>query len=300
MDSTPTLRTERLVLTPLQLDDAPSIQRLFPHWEVVRYLDSHVPWPYPDDGALQFVRDIALPAIARGEAWHWVIRLADESDQAIGCVSLHDQPDNHRGFWLSPPWQGQGYMSEACAAVNRFWFQTLGRPTMRVPKAADNLASRRISAREGMRLLRVQDGHFVSGPIRQETWELTRDTWLHQQRVVLEATLVGLEQALLNQQIRSDAAALQRLLADDFLEFGASGRVWRKMEVIDALLHETFTPRALHDCQVRLLADEVAQVTYTCVGQTPTLRSSIWRRSDDGWQMVFHQGTPTRAGRVTT
>lgn len=61
----PTLHTDRLVLTPLRLEDAPAIQKLFPQWEVVRYLDRRVPWPYPEDGALVYVRDIALPAMLR-------------------------------------------------------------------------------------------------------------------------------------------------------------------------------------------------------------------------------------------
>ena len=54
MDShpTPALCTERLLLRPLELADADAIQQLFPQWEVVRYLNALVPWPYPADGAL--------------------------------------------------------------------------------------------------------------------------------------------------------------------------------------------------------------------------------------------------------
>lgn len=174
----PTLRTARLLLTPIELTDAEVIQRRFPHWEVVRYLDSRVPWPYPDDGALAYVRDVVLPAMARGEEWHWMIRLASEPDDAIGTISLFDQPDNHRGFWLAPAWQGHGYMSEACEAVNRFWFLTLEKPALRVPKAVPNQGSRRISEREGMRLVGRDEGHFVSGVLPRETWELTREEWL--------------------------------------------------------------------------------------------------------------------------
>lgn len=181
MDRLPTLHTERLLLKPLQLADADAIQRLFPQWEVVRYLDHRVPWPYPADGALIYVRDMALPAMHRGEEWHWMIRLGGEADGVIGSISLYDQPGNHRGFWLAPAWQGQGYMSEACAAVNRFWFQTLERPLMQVPKAIVNQGSRRISEREGMRCVGRDEGHFVSGVLPRETWELTREEWLARQ-----------------------------------------------------------------------------------------------------------------------
>lgn len=177
MDSLPTFRTERLILTPLQLSDAADLQQLFPHWEVVRYLAAVVPWPYPADGALTFIRDRSLPAMARGSEWHWMIRLA-ESAQSIGSISLYASPGNNRGFWLAPQWQGKGYMSEACAAVNRYWFEVLGKPVMQVPKAVDNHASRRVSEREGMRLVEVQKGHFVCGVMGKEIWELERDEWL--------------------------------------------------------------------------------------------------------------------------
>ncbi|CDF93527.1 MULTISPECIES: GNAT family N-acetyltransferase [unclassified Pseudomonas] len=178
MPHLPTFQTQRLILTPLQLTDAPAIQALFPHWEVVRYLDSRVPWPYPADGALGYVRDHALPAIERGEEWHWMIRLASDPTQIIGSISLFDQPDNHRGFWLSPQWQGLGYMSEACKVINDYWFVTLGRPVMVVPKAVGNQGSRRISEREGMRLLRIERGRFVGGELDKEVWALDREQWL--------------------------------------------------------------------------------------------------------------------------
>jgi RimJ/RimL family protein N-acetyltransferase len=174
----PTFQTQRLFLTPLQLTDAPAIQALFPQWEVVRYLDSRVPWPYPADGALAYVRDHALPAIERGKEWHWMIRLASDPAQIIGSISLFDQPDNHRGFWLSPQWQGHGYMREACEVINEYWFVTLDRPMMVVPKAVGNQASRRISERERMRLLRTERGRFVSGELDKEVWALDREQWL--------------------------------------------------------------------------------------------------------------------------
>ena len=180
MDSSPTFHTQRLLLTPLQAADIPAIQQLFPHWDVVRYLDSRVPWPYPPDGAERYVQDHVLPAMGQGKEWHWMIRLATDPEQCIGSISLYDQPGNHRGFWLSPPWQGRGYMQEACKAINQHWFETLARPVMQVPKAVGNDASRRVSEREGMRLINVGEGDFVSGRLGKQTWELRREDWLEQ------------------------------------------------------------------------------------------------------------------------
>ncbi len=169
--------TERLILRPLELADAPRIQYLFPHWEIVRYLQNRVPWPYPSDGAEFYCREIALPQMERGEAWHWTIRLRCAPAEMIGFISLVKGEADNRGFWLSPPWQGQGLMSEACAWANDFWFDVLGFPVLRVAKAAANTASRRISERQGMRLVGVAEKDYVSGRLPSEVWEITADEW---------------------------------------------------------------------------------------------------------------------------
>ncbi|MGY2292509.1 GNAT family N-acetyltransferase [Pseudomonas sp. SDO528_S397] len=179
MDPLPTLYTELLILQPLSLDDADAIQQQFPHWEVVRYLNAQVPWPYPADGARHYLETVALPAIARGEEWHWSIRLKSAPQQLIGNVSLMDEVDNNRGFWLGPQWQGRGLMAQASAAVTEYWFMVLERPLLRVPKAAPNVASRRLSERTGMRLIRSDEGTFVGGKFPQDIWEITREEWLN-------------------------------------------------------------------------------------------------------------------------
>ena len=170
-------RTERLILRPLEIADADQIQQLFPHWEIVRYLLNRVPWPYPPDGALQYCRDIALPQMERGEAWHWTIRLANEPSRLIGFISLVKGDHDNRGFWLGSAWQGQGLMGEACAWANDFWFDTLGFPILRVAKAIANTASRRISEKQGMRVVAVEERDYVSGRLRGEVWELTPEEW---------------------------------------------------------------------------------------------------------------------------
>ncbi len=169
-------RTERLVLRPLELADAAQIQEVFPHWEIVRFLMNVVPWPYPPDGAEFYVREVALPQMERGEAWHWTIRPASDADRIIGSITLKREGDN-RGFWLSPEWQGQGLMSEACVWINDFWFETLGFEVLRVSKAVGNTTSRRISEKQGMRLVGHGEKEYVSGRLPSEIFEITRDEW---------------------------------------------------------------------------------------------------------------------------
>jgi len=173
----PEAETKRLILRPLALADAPRIQELFPQWEIVRYLLNAVPWPYPPDGAVHFIRDVALPAIERGEQWAWTLRLKTEPDQVIGLLDLRRDEEDNRGFWLGHAWQRQGLMSEACVWANDFWFDQLGFPQLRAAKAVANTASRRISEKQGMRLVGIVEKDYVSGRQSAEIWEITADEW---------------------------------------------------------------------------------------------------------------------------
>lgn len=128
------LETKRLFLRPLQLADAEQTERLFPQWDVVKFLNAAVPWPYPKKQVLPRYRDVILPAIERGEEWHWSLRLKESPDRLIGKISLHRNEWDNRGYWLGLPWQGQGLMTEAVAAVNDYWFDVLGFGVLRAPQ----------------------------------------------------------------------------------------------------------------------------------------------------------------------
>lgn len=111
----------------------------------------------------------------------------------------------------------------------------------------------------------------------------------------LETTLYALETALLEPSVRNQPARVDALLADDFFEFGSSGRVWTKRIIIERLRDEAPIPRRVSDFAARLLAPDVALVTYRVdrlEDGSSTLRSSVWAREGDTWRMRFHQGTP--------
>jgi [ribosomal protein S5]-alanine N-acetyltransferase len=153
------------------------VQALFPHWEIVRYMASMVPWPYPPDGALRYFSDVALPAMEREDAWHWTLRLKTNPHQLIGNISLMRGESGNRGFWLGQPWQKQGLMTEACEVTSDYWFFTLMFPVMRVHKATANEASRRISIKQGMRMVQAEERDYVCGRQPCEIWEITAAEW---------------------------------------------------------------------------------------------------------------------------
>jgi RimJ/RimL family protein N-acetyltransferase len=176
----PILTTRRLMLEPLTAENAvgvaAQVQTLFAHWEIVQHLNAAVPWPYPEDAALHYYRDVALPAIVRGQEWHWTLRLKSAPSQVIGGIGL-TLGEINRGFWLGLPWQRQGLMSEAVVAVNDYWFNTLNQTTLRTKKAIANTTSRRVSERTGMRLIGTCESTYVSGNLPSEIWETTKEEW---------------------------------------------------------------------------------------------------------------------------
>jgi RimJ/RimL family protein N-acetyltransferase len=175
---TASLETKRLFLHPLQLEDAVQTQRLFPQWDIVKYLTTQIPWPYPEDGALTYLRDVALPAVERGEQWHWTLRLRTAPDEHIGSIGLIAKEDHAtRGFWLGLPWHGKGFMTEAAAAVNDYCFDVLGFGVLRIPKAVANVTSRRVSEKTGMRVVSTEERDYISGRLLTEIWELTAEEW---------------------------------------------------------------------------------------------------------------------------
>lgn len=108
-----------------------------------------------------------------------------------------------------------------------------------------------------------------------------------------------LETELLQPETRRDPIRLRALLADEFVEFGASGRVYTKAEVIEFLQREEPVALELTDFIADQLADDVVLATYRALRHEPgaptaaSLRSSLWVRQGDSWRMRFHQGTRT-------
>jgi hypothetical protein len=111
--------------------------------------------------------------------------------------------------------------------------------------------------------------------------------------------LERLERELLDPAVRRDRNRVDALLHDEFLEFGSSGRVWTRSEILDLLVTEGYVPPAMEAFDCRMLAPDLALVTYRTMRADPQTaarravnRSSIWVRASGTWRVRFHQGTP--------
>ncbi len=113
----------------------------------------------------------------------------------------------------------------------------------------------------------------------------------------LKNHLLELEQQLLDPETRTSPTEIDKLLTDDFFEFGSSGNIWYKSDSVGG---EGLTVRkmTLSDFEIYPLSDESVLATYRIKDETRklnTLRSSIWKLVDGRWQMFFHQGTITKS-----
>jgi hypothetical protein len=109
--------------------------------------------------------------------------------------------------------------------------------------------------------------------------------------------LRGLEESLLLPDVRK-SETLVDLLADEFVEFGSSGRIYNKAELVSTLQAEAASTQTASGFTLIELSPEVALLTYRIHlhAEPPvhTLRSSLWKQIGGRWQMVFHQATVTK------
>lgn len=174
------LETKRLILRPVTQEDHQDVQNNFPHWDIVKYLNKNVPWPYPPDGAKGFLEHVLLPAVARGDAYAWAITRKESPEEVIGLIEWRtkESEEGSRGFWLALPHHGKGYMTEAVAATNDYAFDVLGFVSVTVKNARGNAGSRRVKEKTGAILLRTSPSqNYLGGYKEEEVWELTAENW---------------------------------------------------------------------------------------------------------------------------
>jgi hypothetical protein len=105
------------------------------------------------------------------------------------------------------------------------------------------------------------------------------------------AHVLELERELQAPECRGNRARVTALLAEDFLEIGASGRIWDRVATLDLLDSEPADAAAI---EIRGLTGRVIGDGFILVrwDSHRARRTSLWRRVATGWHLVHHQGTP--------
>jgi hypothetical protein len=113
----------------------------------------------------------------------------------------------------------------------------------------------------------------------------------------LRRDIEAFEERLTNPGPDETRENLGALLAEDFREYGSSGRGCDAAAVVEALMAGDRSSVQFEGYRVRALGRDVALATYlarTAPGPRwvpPALRRSPWQRRDGAWRLVFHQST---------
>ncbi|WP_277812110.1 nuclear transport factor 2 family protein [Chromohalobacter canadensis] len=103
-------------------------------------------------------------------------------------------------------------------------------------------------------------------------------------------TLIDFEMELVNPSARDDRERIKELLAEDFEEFGSSGKVITKADVLKA--DGPVPAYELSDFSVHMLGERAALVKYRAsIPGHNSHRSSVWVKCENRWQMLHHQST---------
>lgn len=178
MTQLPVFETSRLILRDITERDATAYERYFIDYEVIGTMSHIVPWPYPRNGVLEYIRAIVIPNQCMDQ-WVWGICLKPAPDELIGAIWLKRKgmPSN-RGFWLGKKFWGKGMMTEAVKPVTDYAFDVLGFEKLVLANAVGNPASRRIKEKTGAVFLRIEPAIYVNPSYTErEVWELTKECW---------------------------------------------------------------------------------------------------------------------------
>ena len=161
------IRTPRLVLTPITLQDAADLRRLAGDVAVARNALS-IPHPFEEGMAEAWIDSLqATDAV-------YCIRTTEDGP-LMGLIGLiHDEANDSAelSYWIGRQYWGQGYATEAVEAILRFGFKDMDLNRVFATSLARNLASGRVLEKAGF---------TVEGHLRQHVkhWGSHEDLLLH-------------------------------------------------------------------------------------------------------------------------
>ncbi len=151
MNTYPTLYSERLMLRPFHLDDAPDIQRLAGDKEIALKTEN-IPHPYEKSHAEEWIRT-HQEKFDKQEEISWAIAHREQSHLigTIGIINIHSEYELAEiGYWIGKPFWGRGYCSEAGHAVLEYAFTSLELIRVCAAHFKSNHASGRVMQKLGM------------------------------------------------------------------------------------------------------------------------------------------------------
>lgn len=160
------IKTERLVLRQLTLDDAPAISKLGSDKDISRMTGSF-PYPFPLLSAEFKVMHMRAQN-RRSLAYPYAITI--DGGELMGiCDLFRRAPDDalEIGYWLGKPYWGQGYSTEAAKGLMAEARDCLGVNGLIAGAFSDNPASIRVLQKLGFELTDEEEMYFSMGRMKK-------------------------------------------------------------------------------------------------------------------------------------
>ena len=147
----PSVETERLILRPFELGDAPRVKLLAGDRDIAA-MTLNVPHPYEDGMAEKWIGS-HQERFEKGEEAIFAITLKTSGELigAIGLILKLNHEKAELGYWIGKPYWGHGYCTEAARAALRYAFTEGGLNRVHAYHFRHNLASGRVMQKLGMK-----------------------------------------------------------------------------------------------------------------------------------------------------
>ena len=146
------IRTQRLLLRFPLMSDAPTLVELLSEPSVSRNIP-RINYPYTRADAVKWLRRVRKPRFnaSFGRGYDFMVEMGGE---VVGCCHLSWNLKERRaffGYWVGRPYRGRGIATEAALGLVDFAFGKLGAERVWAMAFADNLASRAVLRKAGLK-----------------------------------------------------------------------------------------------------------------------------------------------------
>ncbi|MRG87179.1 GNAT family N-acetyltransferase [Salinibacillus xinjiangensis] len=143
------IETERLVMRPYDLSDAPRAQKLGDDKDVAE--TTFIPYPYTLEKVEDWIQN-HLSLIENGDAYPLAVILKSER-QLIGTMTIRGDKTHNKGelaYWIGKDYWGKGYATEASKKIIEFGFHDLKLNRIWAPVMSKNKASGKVMKKVGL------------------------------------------------------------------------------------------------------------------------------------------------------
>lgn len=280
--------------------DAPAFQEAV--LESVQHLSQWLSWCTPSYSITDAVdwATSAQQSWEDGKDYRFLIENAD-TGEVLGCVGINQVVQQHKvgnlGYWVRKSAINQGVCAGAARRAVEFAFGQLGFQRIEIHVQVNNHASNAVALKLGgqyegvFRNKLIFDGESVPA----KCYSITPSDYANDQaprNFSVYELLKSLELELVDPATRKNPSRLSELLAEEFEEYGSSGTVYRKNDILAHLADEHPACYELSGFSFRDLSPHCILVKYrSVVSGQQALRSSLWISADGHWQLLHHQST---------